>query len=136
MSKHRFVKGLAAAAGIASAAWAARTVARSITGAVPEGGVNESMYVNIGGVRQWISIYGKDLNNPVLLFLHGGPGGALSAGGTRVIGARAVGAADAGPHARAAIVIIIVCQSHSLPSRRMRSIARPRRSTDRHIALL
>ncbi|MBQ3920809.1 MAG: alpha/beta hydrolase [Firmicutes bacterium] len=85
MPKHRLVKGLAVAAGIASAAWAARTVARSITGAVPEGGVNESMYVNIGGVRQWISIYGKDLNNPVLLFLHGGPGGALSTEGWAVL---------------------------------------------------
>ena len=45
----------------------------------PKGGINESFYVDINGSKQWISIYGKNRNNPVLLYLHGGPGSATSA---------------------------------------------------------
>lgn len=44
----------------------------------PKGGINESMYLEINGTKEWINIYGKDKNNPVLLYLHGGPGSATS----------------------------------------------------------
>ena len=40
--------------------------------------VKEEMFVRIGGIDQWITINGDDRDNPVLLFLHGGPGDALS----------------------------------------------------------
>jgi len=40
--------------------------------------VEEEMFVRIGGIDQWITIKGADRNNPVVLFLHGGPGDALS----------------------------------------------------------
>lgn len=33
--------------------------------------------VNIGGISQWISITASDPTNPVLLFLHGGPGNSV-----------------------------------------------------------
>lgn len=34
----------------------------------------EAQFVHIGGVDQWLQIRGEDRNNPVILFLHGGPG--------------------------------------------------------------
>ena len=37
-------------------------------------GVDESSYVNLGGIEQWVTIRGEARDNPVLLFLHGGPG--------------------------------------------------------------
>jgi pimeloyl-ACP methyl ester carboxylesterase len=38
-------------------------------------GIDEAGYVDIGGIKQWIQIRGQDRNNPVLLCVHGGPGG-------------------------------------------------------------
>ena len=55
-----------------------RWIGRGLNQRVPEGGVNTSMYVDVNGSKQWISIYGQDRNNPVLLYLHGGPGSATS----------------------------------------------------------
>ena len=37
-------------------------------------GIDEASYVPIGGIEQWVTIRGADRGNPVLLFLHGGPG--------------------------------------------------------------
>lgn len=56
-----------------------RFIGMKINGSVPKGGINESKYVEINGTKQWISIYGENKKNPVLLYLHGGPGSSTSA---------------------------------------------------------
>lgn len=57
---------------------AAHTIGKAINSITPDGGINESMYVEINGTKQWINIYGEDIDNPVLLYLHGGPGSSTS----------------------------------------------------------
>jgi proline iminopeptidase len=37
-------------------------------------GVDSMEAVDIGGIKQWIHIRGRDRRNPILLYLHGGPG--------------------------------------------------------------
>jgi pimeloyl-ACP methyl ester carboxylesterase len=43
------------------------------------GSIHEESFVTIGGIEQWITIKGANGDNPVVLFLHGGPGNAMSA---------------------------------------------------------
>src|ERR1700743_2850790 len=53
----------------------------SFLGAVPAfaaDGIDESGFVQIGGIDQWIAIQGQNRTNPVILYLHGGPGEAQS----------------------------------------------------------
>jgi len=41
---------------------------------VTPNGIERLEKVRIGGIDQWVSIRGRDRRNPVLLFIHGGPG--------------------------------------------------------------
>jgi proline iminopeptidase len=50
-----------------------RANARKLAITTPTG-IDESSYVRIGGIDQWISVRGEDRSNPVILELHGGPG--------------------------------------------------------------
>ena len=55
-----------------------RSIGKVIYNLAPDGGINKSMYIDVNGSKQWINIYGEDISNTVLLFLHGGPGSSTS----------------------------------------------------------
>jgi pimeloyl-ACP methyl ester carboxylesterase len=46
--------------------------------AMAAGGIDESGFVRIGGIDQWIAVQGRDRSNPVILYLNGGPAEAQS----------------------------------------------------------
>jgi pimeloyl-ACP methyl ester carboxylesterase len=56
-------------------AGAAALSVRTASAASP---IDETGFVPIGGIDQWIAIQGQDRANPVILYLHGGPGEAQS----------------------------------------------------------
>ena len=45
---------------------------------VAKNAVADTRLVSIGGIDQWISVRGRHRDNPILLFLHGGPGFTVS----------------------------------------------------------
>lgn len=63
------------AAGLGFRAYRQHLAAETLAIRSPKG-VQEGRFVNIGGIQQWIQIRGEDRDNPVLLFVHGGPGGS------------------------------------------------------------
>jgi pimeloyl-ACP methyl ester carboxylesterase len=44
---------------------------------IAPGGIDDLLAVDVGGIQQWISVRGNDPANPLLLFLHGGPGSPM-----------------------------------------------------------
>jgi pimeloyl-ACP methyl ester carboxylesterase len=64
------------ACGLLYRAWVQRESARLLIIDTPHG-IDEGSFVPIGGVAQWVTIRGRDRRNPVVLVLHGGPGGPM-----------------------------------------------------------
>ena len=55
----------------------ARDVIKDLGRIVAPSGVQEAYKAKIGGIAQWINVRGQDRNNPVILFVHGGPASPL-----------------------------------------------------------
>lgn len=54
--------------------------------ASPGDPAQDAGFVRIGGIEHWITITGERCANPVILFLHGGPGNTLSPYAHRIFG--------------------------------------------------
>lgn len=49
--------------------------------------LDEKGFVSIGGIEQWVTVKGDSCANPVVLFIHGGPGNPLSPYSDKMFGA-------------------------------------------------
>jgi pimeloyl-ACP methyl ester carboxylesterase len=68
---------LAVGAGLGYRAWRQHEGEPLMRIATPQG-VDDALFVELGGAQQWVTIRGRDRNNPVMLVLHGGPGSAMA----------------------------------------------------------
>lgn len=51
----------------------ARKIVGDLQKVVTPNGIEKLMTIPVNGTQQWISIRGRNLDNPILLFIHGGP---------------------------------------------------------------
>ena len=61
--------------GLAYRVWRQNRRERLLAITSPDG-IDEAMFIPVGGAEQWITIRGRDRANPVILVVHGGPGAA------------------------------------------------------------
>jgi pimeloyl-ACP methyl ester carboxylesterase len=58
-------------------AWQVHDGEKHLVIATPNG-IDEALFVSVGGTPQWITVRGQSKDNPVVLMLHGGPGAGMS----------------------------------------------------------
>ena len=56
----------------------AREIVQDLGRIVAPGGLQESYATRIGGIDQWFNVRGQDRDNPVILFVHGGPASPIT----------------------------------------------------------
>jgi pimeloyl-ACP methyl ester carboxylesterase len=56
----------------------AKEIIKGLDSIATPDGIQESYFVNIGGIKQWVNVRGHDINNPIILFVHGGPASPMS----------------------------------------------------------
>src|SRR5688572_26491946 len=71
------VVALAVGAGLGYRAWRQHDGEALLRIATPAG-IDDALFVGVGGAQHWITIRGRDRANPVMLVLHGGPGSAMA----------------------------------------------------------
>jgi pimeloyl-ACP methyl ester carboxylesterase len=64
---------VAGAVRVRAAAPDPHTILAAVGEVVSNNGIDEAKAVRIGGIRQWITVRGRDRRNPLLLVIHGGP---------------------------------------------------------------
>jgi len=64
-------------AGLCWRAWEQHQIASDLRINLPNA-IDEAKFINVNGAQQWITIRGENKDNPVILFLHGGPSEANS----------------------------------------------------------
>ncbi len=55
-----------------------RMIISDLDSIVSPNGIQENYEVIVGGIRQWVYVRGQNKNNPVILFIHGGPASPMS----------------------------------------------------------
>ncbi|GAB2697826.1 alpha/beta hydrolase [Mucilaginibacter koreensis] len=56
----------------------AKAIIKDLDSIVTPNGVQETYQVQINGVKQWVYVRGQDRDNPIILFVHGGPASPMA----------------------------------------------------------
>ncbi len=63
---------------IPAAAAAPKALGAGAVKCVPGQALDQQGFVQIGGIEQWVTVKGDNCSNPVVLFVHGGPGNPMT----------------------------------------------------------